>query len=138
MLETSDLPALNAILNAISFVFLSTGYALIRRDKWQAHRLAMIGACIASLLFLTSYLIYHAQEGSTPYDGEGLLRILYFAILIPHVILAAVMVPFVLTTLYRALKNPWEGHARVARTTFPIWIFVSITGVIVYLMLYQL
>lgn len=138
MLQTSDLPTLNAILNATSFVFLCTGYYFIRRGRWQAHRLMMLSALTASALFLTSYLIYHAQEGSKPYEGEGILRLIYYLVLVPHVILAAVIVPLVLTTVYRGLKNPWDRHAKIARITLPLWIYVSITGVIVYLMLYQL
>jgi uncharacterized membrane protein YozB (DUF420 family) len=138
MLSTSDLPALNAILNGISMIFLGTGYVLIRRGRWQAHRIAMISALTSSTLFLISYVIYHAQEGSKPYDGEGILRIIYYLILIPHVILAATIVPLVLITLRRALKDPWDKHAKIARITFPLWLYVSITGVIVYLMLYQL
>ena len=138
MLEISDLPALNATLNGISMIFLTTGYVLIRQKRWKAHRLAMIGALIMSVLFLTSYVIYHANEGSTPYEGEGILRIIYFALLIPHVILAATIAPLALTTVYRAWKNPWDKHAKIARITLPIWMYVSITGVLVYLMLYQL
>lgn len=138
MLETSDLPTVNAMLNATSFVLLGTGFVMIKRDKWQAHRLAMIAAVVVSALFLTSYLIYHAQEGSTPYEGEGITRVIYFFILITHVILAAAIVPLVLTTLWRAWKDPWLNHAKVARITFPLWMYVSATGVLVYLMLYQL
>jgi uncharacterized membrane protein YozB (DUF420 family) len=137
MIETSDLPTLNAILNGTSFVLLNTGYLLIRRRKWKAHRLAMLSALTTSFLFLTSYLIYHAQAGSKSYEGDGVLRILYFVILISHVILAAAIVPLVLTTVYRAWKNPWDRHAKIARITLPLWIYVSITGVIVYLMLYR-
>ncbi len=138
MLETSDLPTVNALLNGISFILLGTGFTMIQRGKWQAHRLAMIAAVMVSALFLTSYLIYHAQEGSTPYEGEGIMRVIYFFILITHVVLAAAIVPLVLTTLWRAWKDPWANHAKVARITFPLWMYVSATGVLVYLLLYQL
>ncbi|NDJ84700.1 MAG: DUF420 domain-containing protein [Chloroflexi bacterium] len=137
-METSDLPALNAVLNASAMVFLVAGYVSIRRQKWKTHRLLMLAALLMSALFLISYLIYHAQEGSKPYEGEGIMRVIYFAILIPHVILAAGMLPFILLTLYRAWKNPWDRHARIARITLPVWMYVSVTGVLVYLMLYQL
>lgn len=138
MLSTSDLPALNALLNGTSMIFLSIGYYFIRQGKWKAHRLAMISALVTSTLFLISYVTYHAQEGSKPYDGDGILRIIYFLVLIPHVILAAGIVPLVMVTLYRAWKDPWANHAKIARITLPLWMYVSVTGVIVYLMLYQL
>lgn len=137
-MHSSDLPTLNAILNGISFILLCIGYYYIRQRRWKAHRLTMILALISSTLFLVSYVIYHVQIGSQRYDGEGILRIIYFVILIPHVILAAGMVPLVLLTVYRAWKNPWDRHAKIAKITLPIWLYVSITGVIVYLMLYQL
>ena len=133
-----DLPALNATLNAISFVLLVTGYYFIRTKQWRKHRACMIAALVMSALFLTSYVIYHAQVGSVPFQKTGWIRKLYFAVLIPHVILAALMVPPVLITVSRALSAKYDQHRRIARWTLPVWLYVSITGVIVYLMLYQL
>jgi putative membrane protein len=134
----SDLPALNATLNALSFVLLVTGYVFIRRKQRQAHRACMLAALTMSGLFLTSYVIYHAQVGSVPFKGTGWIRTLYFAVLIPHVILAAGMVPPVIITVSRGLSAKYDKHRRIARWTLPIWLYVSITGVIVYLMLYQM
>ncbi|MEW6129085.1 MAG: DUF420 domain-containing protein [Acidobacteriota bacterium] len=131
-------PTLNACLNATSAVFLIAGYLMIRRRNMNTHRLCMLGAVTASILFLICYLIYHYNVGSVRFQGPGWARITYLSILIPHTILAAVMVPFVITTLVRALRNQFQRHRRVARWTYPIWLFVSVTGVIVYLMLYHL
>jgi len=133
-----DLPALNATLNAISFVLLVTGYVFIRRKQWRKHRACMIAALITSGLFLTSYVIYHAQVGSVPFQKTGWIRTVYFAVLIPHVILAALMVPPVIVTVSRGLSAKYDKHRRIARLTLPVWLYVSITGVIVYLMLYQM
>lgn len=137
-MSTADLPLLNAVLNGTAFVLLGIGFLFIKRGKWQAHRMMMIAAFCMSIAFLISYLVYHAQEGSTPYEGEGLGRLIYFAILISHVLLAATVPFLAIITLYRAWKNPWDKHAKIARITFPIWMYVSVTGVLVYLMLYQL
>ena len=137
-MSVTDLPALNATLNAISFVFLVTGYVFIRHGQWQRHRVCMIGALVTSALFLTSYVIYHLQVGSVPFQKTGWIRTVYFAVLIPHVILAAVIVPLVLITVSRALSRRFDTHRRIARWTLPLWLYVSITGVIVYLMLYQM
>ena len=134
----SDLPALNATLNAISFVLLVTGYVFIRRKQWRKHRACMIAALITSGLFLTSYVIYHAQVGSVPFQKTGWIRTVYFAVLIPHVILAVLMVPPVIVTVSRGLSAKYDKHRRIARLTLPVWLYVSITGVIVYLMLYQM
>lgn len=133
-----DLPALNATLNAISFVFLVTGYVLIRRGRREAHRNCMVAALITSALFLTSYVIYHFNVGSVPFQKTGWIRMVYFAVLIPHVILAAAIVPLVVITVSRALSRRYDKHRRIARWTLPLWLYVSITGVIVYLMLYQM
>ena len=133
-----DLPALNATLNAISFVLLVTGYYFIRRKQWRKHRACMIAALVMSTFFLTSYVIYHAQVGSVPFQKTGWIRTVYFAVLIPHVILAAVMVPPVIITVSRGLSAKYDKHRRIARWTLPIWLYVSITGVIVYVMLYQM
>jgi uncharacterized membrane protein YozB (DUF420 family) len=134
----TDLPAVNATLNAICFLLLTIGYVLIRRGRVAQHRAVMIAAFSTSVLFLTSYVIYHAQVGSKPFPGQGPIRILYFAVLIPHVVLAAAIVPMVLMTLSRGLKRQDARHRALARWTLPIWMYVSITGVIVYYMLYHL
>jgi uncharacterized membrane protein YozB (DUF420 family) len=138
LLSISDLPALNATLNAISAIFLTVGYVFIRRRDMAKHRLCMIAAFISSTLFLTSYLIYHAHIGSRPYAGHGTLRIVYYTILATHVLLAMVIVPLSLITLSRALKRHFPRHKAIARWTLPLWLYVSVTGVIVYLMLYQM
>jgi len=134
----SDLPAVNASLNAICFVLLTIGYILIRRGRVAQHRAVMIAAFCTSVVFLTSYLIYHAQIGSKPFLGQGPIRIVYFTILITHVVLAAAIVPMVLMTLSRGLKRQDARHRALARWTLPIWMYVSVTGVVVYLMLYRL
>ncbi len=136
-MEFDQLPGLNAILNSLSAVLLITGYVFIRRKKIRAHRACMIAAFVTSTLFLISYLTYHYHHGSTPFQGQGWARTLYFTILITHTILAAVIVPFALTTLYRATRGNFASHRRVARWTLPMWLYVSVTGVVVYLMLYQ-
>ena len=138
IVSVTDLPAVNASLNAISTVLLLTGYVFIRRGERQKHKACMIAALVTSTLFLTSYVIYHAQVGSVPFKGTGWIRTVYFAVLIPHVILAAAIVPPVLITVSRALSAKYDKHRRIARWTLPIWLYVSITGVIVYLMLYQM
>lgn len=132
------LPALNASLNAIAAVLLVTGWMMIRRGRVDGHRRCMLAAFATSALFLASYVVYHANVGSRPFAGEGLVRAIYFAVLIPHVILAASILPLSLVTLNRALKGRFVQHARIARWTLPIWLFVSVTGVIVYWMLYQM
>src|SRR5215212_8223689 len=128
MLDVKDLPALNASLNALSAVLLITGYILIRRRKLIAHRNVMIAALVSSTLFLTSYLIYHAQVGSKHFPGTGTARTVYFAILITHTILAAA-VPFLAgVTVWRAYRQRYAQHRRIARWTLPIWLYVSVTG----------
>lgn len=133
------IPTLNACLNATSGIFLLTGYAMIRRKKVTAHRICMISAVTASVLFLISYVIYHFgfAKGVTRFQGEGWTRPLYFTILISHTILATVIVPFVVVTLKRALGNDFARHRKIARWTFPMWAYVSVTGVLVYFMLYH-
>jgi putative membrane protein len=135
---TSPLPALNAILNGTAFVLLVSGYLLIRRGNRNAHRAAMIAAVATSGLFLTSYVAYHASAGSRPFTGEGAFRAFYFAILLTHVVLAAAIVPMVLLTLWRAAAGRYPQHRRVARWTLPLWLYVSITGVAIYVMLYRM
>jgi uncharacterized membrane protein YozB (DUF420 family) len=134
----SDLPALNASLNATAGVLLVIGYTLIRRGRIRQHRAVMITACAVSALFLTSYVIYHANIGSKPFPGRGPVRMVYFSILITHVVLAATVLPLAIVTLARGLRGRFERHIAIARWTFPIWLYVSVTGVIVYLMLYRM
>jgi putative membrane protein len=137
-MEIADLPALNASLNALASVFLVTGYLLIRGGRRDAHKRCMLMALTTSALFLISYVIYHANAGSVPFPGTGAIRIVYFAVLIPHVILAATILPLALVTVTRGLRGDYGRHVRIARWTLPLWLYVSVTGVIVYLMLYQL
>ena len=131
------LPHLNAALNGVSFVFLTAGYVMIRRGRKEAHRAFMLGAVTASSLFLISYVVYHANAGSRPFTGQGIVRPVYFFILITHVVLAAAIVPPVIVTLRRALKGEYDRHKRIARWTWPLWIYVSVTGLLVYFFLYQ-
>jgi putative membrane protein len=132
----SDLPALNATLNAIAAVFLTAGYLLIRRGKRVAHKRCMLAALTTSALFLTSYVIYHANAGSRPFPGEGAVRVIYFAVLLTHVPLAAAILPLALTTTVRGLRGQFDRHTRIARWTLPLWLYVSVTGVVIYVMLY--
>jgi uncharacterized membrane protein YozB (DUF420 family) len=137
-MNVSDLPALNASLNATSAILLTIGYVRIRRGDVRRHRAMMISACVVSTLFLISYVVYHANAGSKPFAGRGPIRLVYFAILLTHVILAAAIVPLALVTLLRGLRARYDAHVRIARWTLPIWLYVSVTGVVVYLMLYRL
>ena len=132
-----DLPAVNASLNALSGILLLCGYTLIRLRKIDLHRRFMIAAFAASSLFLVSYVIYHAQVGSVRFTRQGFVRPLYFTILITHVTLAAVVLPLAIVTLSRGLKARFPQHRRIARWTFPVWMYVSVTGVLVYVLLYQ-
>jgi uncharacterized membrane protein YozB (DUF420 family) len=137
-MDVSDLPALNATLNAIATVFLVSGYLLIRRGRRVAHKRCMLAALTTSALFLTSYVIYHANAGSRPFPGEGAVRVIYFAILTTHVPLAAAILPLALTTTVRGLRGQFDRHTRLARWTLPLWLYVSVTGVVIYVMLYQM
>ena len=137
-MTVTDLPALNAALNATSFVLLTAGWFLIKSGRRQAHKWCMIAALVVSAVFLTSYVIYHLQVGSVPFQKTGWIRTVYFLVLIPHVILAAAIVPMVLITVSRALSNRFDRHKQIAKITLPLWLYVSVTGVLVYLMLYQL
>lgn len=137
-MSVTDLPTLNAILNGLSGLLLVGGLIQIKRGRIDLHRRFMIAAFVTSGLFLTSYVIYHLEAGSVPYTGTGVWRTIYFTILIPHVILAAAVVPLALVTLRRGLLRNDAAHRAIARVTLPIWLFVSVTGVLVYLMLYQL
>jgi putative membrane protein len=134
----SDLPALNATLNGTAAVLLATGWILIRRGRVLQHRAVMIAAFCTSVLFLISYLTYHAQIGSKHFPGQGAIRLVYYTILLTHTVLAIVIVPMVLMTLSRGLKRQDYRHRALARWTLPLWMYVSVTGVIVYLMLYRL
>lgn len=137
MLSVSDLPTLNAVLNATSAVFLFAGHRMIRRGRVDAHRRLMLAACATSALFLTSYVIYHAQAGSRPFAGTGAARLVYFSILISHGTLAAAILPLAIITLSRGLRRRDVEHRRIARWTWPIWMYVSVTGVVIYVMLYH-
>jgi putative membrane protein len=134
----SILPHFNAALNASSFVLLVSGYLFIRRKKVKAHRNCQIAALSASVVFLISYLTYHSQHGVTRFAGQGIARPIYVTILFTHTILAAVIVPFIIITVRRAMRGDFQRHKRIARLTLPMWLYVSITGVVVYLMLYHL
>ena len=134
----SYLPHLNACLNATSAVLLFAGYSFIRARNVIAHRACQIAALVVSLLFLASYLTYHFHHGATRFPGTGLARPIYFTILITHTILAVVIVPLVAVTFYRAVRGDFARHRRIARITLPLWLYVCISGVIVYLMLYQI
>ena len=137
-MSIADLPALNAVLNATAATLLVIGYRLIRQRRVQQHRRVMLAAFTTSTLFLISYLVYHANVGSRPFPGHGPIRSVYFAILISHVVLAVVILPLALITLSRALAERFDRHRRIARWTLPLWLYVSLTGVIVYLMLYRM
>lgn len=136
-MTVQDLPTLNASLNSIAGVLLLLGYISIKQGKRDLHRNLMISALIVSALFLTSYLIYHYHVPSKKFPDLGWIKTVYFLVLFPHIILAVVMVPMILKTFWHAYKQEWEKHKKIARITFPIWMYVSVTGVIVYLMLYQ-
>jgi len=136
-IHLSDLPAVNAGLNATSAILLLCGYVAIRSKKITVHRAFMTTAFACSTLFLISYLVYHFNVGSIPFGGQGWIRPLYFLMLITHIILAAALLPLVLVTLTRALRGRFEAHRRIARWTFPIWMYVSVTGVLIYVALYH-
>ena len=137
-MTVSDLPALNATLNATCAILLTIGWRLIKRGRRRQHRAVMIAAVCTSAVFLVSYLIYHAQVGSVRFTGTGFIRTVYFSVLLTHTVLAAVIVPMVLVTLSRGLSGKYDPHRRIARWTLPIWLYVSVTGVIVYVILYRL
>ena len=138
MISISNLPALNATLNAVSAVFLTAGYILIRRGRRGLHKKCMLAALVTSSAFLTSYLIYHANTGSRPFPGHGTIRTVYFGILVSHVLLAATILPLALTTAARGLRAQYGRHVKIARWTLPVWLYVSVTGVVIYVMLYHL
>jgi len=138
MIDYSALPAVNAVLNGTAAVLILTGIYLIKTGRQRAHRAVMITAFVTSSLFLVSYLTYHAHIGSKHFPGTGLARTVYFSILLTHTILAAVVVPLVLMTLSRGLKSRFDRHRAIARWTYPVWLYVSVTGVLIYLMLYKI
>jgi uncharacterized membrane protein YozB (DUF420 family) len=139
MISVSDLPGVNATLNATSTALLTLGYYFVRRRRLTAHKRCMLGAFVASALFLASYLVYHFQvlPGSVRFVGTGWLRSVYYAILLTHIVLAAVILPLALVTLSRALKERFDKHRQIARWTLPLWLYVSVTGVVIYWMLYR-
>lgn len=136
-MTVQDLPTLNASLNTLAGILLLSGFISIKRGNKELHKKLMISALIVSAAFLTSYLIYHYHVPSKKFPDLGWIKTVYLLILIPHIILAAVMVPMILKTFWHAYKQEWEKHKKIARITFPIWMYVSVTGVIVYFMLYQ-
>ena len=138
LIAIADLPAVNATLNAIAAVLLTCGYVMIRRGRIATHRRFMLAAFATSALFLVSYVVYHANIGSKPFTGQGPIRAVYFTILVTHVVLAAVILPMALITLTYALRARFEKHVPIARWTLPLWLYVSVTGVVVYWMLYRL
>jgi len=137
-LSVSDLPAVNAVLNSMSAVLLLLGFYFIRNKKIDLHRFCMFAAFICSILFLISYLVYHYSAGSKRFPGTGTIRTVYFAVLISHTFLAAAVPPLAVMTLVRAFKSQFDRHRRIAKWTLPIWLYVSVTGVVVYWMLYEL
>lgn len=132
-----DLPSLNASLNSVAALLLLSGYIAIKKNHRDLHRNLMIAALVVSAAFLTSYLTYHFHVPSKKFPNLGIIKTIYLLILIPHIILAAGMVPMILKTFWHAYKKDWVKHRKIARLTFPIWMYVSVTGVIVYFMLYQ-
>ena len=137
MIDIHILPTVNATLNATAAILLLAGYSLIRRKRIQAHKRVMLTAFGVSIAFLICYVVYHAQVGSVPYQKTGFLRTIYFSILITHTTLAATVPVLAIITLRRGLRGDYQRHRKIARWTFPIWLYVSVTGVIVYLMLYR-
>lgn len=135
-MTAAQLPALNACLNGASAALLAAGYLFIRRKNVAAHRACMVAALMTSTLFLVSYLYYHAHFGSTRFTGQGWVRPVYFSILLSHTVLAVAILPLILVTFYRAARGRFETHARLARLTLPLWFYVSVTGIVIYRMLY--
>lgn len=137
-MNVSNLPTINALLNLTSAVLLFAGRVMIKRGRQETHKKVMLAALASSALFLTSYLIYHAIVGSVSYSHYDWTRTLYFAILIPHSFFAAVMVPFIIAAVWLALRGNFDTHRRIVRWIWPVWIFVSLSGIVVYVMLYKL
>jgi uncharacterized membrane protein YozB (DUF420 family) len=137
MIGVADLATVNAGLNATAAVLVATGFYFIKRKNIHAHKVCMISAMVVSALFLASYLTYHYNVGSVRFTRQGWIRNVYFPLLLTHTVLAAVVLPMVLRTAFLAFKNRFRDHMRIARWTFPIWVYVSVTGVVVYVMLYH-
>lgn len=133
--DVHNQPKLHAILNSITAICITLGFIAIKRKKIKVHRFFMFTALVASAIFLVSYVLYHGLTDSTPFGGEGAIKIIYYIILISHILLATLIFPFVLITVHRALTNQIEAHKRLAKITFPLWLYVAITGVVVYLMI---
>lgn len=138
MIDLSILPSVNASLNVTTAVLLILGYVMVRRRALMAHKTCMLAATVTSSVFLASYIYYHIHHGTTRFEGIGLIRPVYFTVLITHTILAVVQVPLILTTLYRAFRGQFEKHKLIARITLPMWLYVSVTGVVIYWMLYRM
>lgn len=134
----ADLPALNASLNGLAAILLAIGFVFIQRREIERHRFCMVSAFVVSTAFLVSYVVYHAHHGATPFPGQGWVRPVYFTLLVTHVVLAALVVPLACVTLYRAFGADFVRHRRIAVITFPVWMYVSVTGVLVYWILYHL
>ena len=135
-MTVQDLPLLNACLNTVAALLLLSGYVAIKKDQKILHRNLMVSTLVVSAAFLTSYLIYHYHVGSRPFPELGYIKTIYLWILFPHIVLAALMVPMILKTFWHAFRGEFESHKKIARWTFPIWMYVSVTGVLIYLMLY--
>lgn len=138
LMAVHPLATTNAVLNSIAAVLLVVGWVCIARGHWRAHRAAMVAAFVVSAIFLVSYLTYHALAGSVPFRGQGAVRPVYFTILITHVVLAAAVPALALRMFFLAWKGRWDAHRRLGRITMPVWLYVSVTGVVIYLMLYHL
>ena len=137
-MSLSDLPAVNACLNSASTILLTLGYIYIKKGRQNAHRNCMVGALVTSTLFLSCYLVYHYFAGRTTFRDPQWFRPIYLVILLTHTVLAMAIVPLVFITVVQALRKRWESHKRIARWTWPIWMYVSVTGVLIYLLLYQI
>lgn len=137
-MSISDLPAVNATLNGLSAILLTAGYLAIRQGNQELHKKLMVSALVSSALFLTCYVVYHANIGSKPFPGTGAVRLVYFVILVTHVVLAAAIVPLVIMTVLRGWRGDFGRHVRIARWTLPLWLYVSVTGVVIYWMLYRI
>jgi uncharacterized membrane protein YozB (DUF420 family) len=137
MMQISDLATVNAVLNGTAAVLIGSGFYFIKKKNIRAHKACMVAAVVVSSVFLTSYLVYHYNVGSVRFTKQGWIRDVYFPLLLTHTVLAAVTLPMVLRTLFLAVKGRFPKHVRIARWTFPVWMYVSVTGVIVYLMLYH-
>lgn len=138
LLAVHPLATVNAVLNAVATVLLIAGWLAIRAGSWRLHRAAMLAAFTVSAIFLICYLTYHALVGHVPFAGQGAVRVVYFAILISHILLAAAVPLLALTMLWLAFRRRWAAHVRLGRITMPLWLYVSVTGVVIYLMLYHL